>query len=306
MRLAWLFPGQGAQRPGFLQRLPDHPAVRATLGEAATILGRDVQRLDEAQALEDTVAVQLGTVIAGVAVARALEAHDVAADAVAGLSVGAFSAAVACGALAFADALPLVQLRAECMAQAAPQGSGMLAIVGMSEREVSALVAQVSRQAPLYLASVNAPGEMVVSGEARALDLALQAVRLRGASARRLAVGIPSHCPLMDAVSQRLGAALSAIRIARPRVPYLSNHRARLVSDAAQVAADLSLNVSRTVRWHDGMTLLYEHGCRLYYETPPGQVLSNLVREAFADARTVALERVPLTDAALLARGGAL
>jgi len=269
MRLAWLFPGQGAQRPGFLKRLPDHPVVRATLGEAAAILGRDVQRLDEAAALEDTVAVQLGTVIAGVAVARALAAENIAADAVAGLSVGAFCAAVAC------------------------------------EREVTALVAQVSRQAPLYLASVNAPGEIVVSGEARALELALEALQLRGASARRLAVGIPSHCELMDEVSQHLRTALSAIRIARPRVPYLSNHRARLVSEAAEVAADLCLNVSRTVRWHDGMTLLYEHGCRLYCETPPGQVLSNLVKEAFADARAVALERVPLADAALIARRGA-
>jgi malonate decarboxylase epsilon subunit len=305
MRLAWLFPGQGAQRPGFLKRLPDHPVVRATLGEAAAILGRDVQRLDEAAALEDTVAVQLGTVIAGVAVARALAAENIAADAVAGLSVGAFSAAVACGALAFADALPLVRLRGECMAQAAAPGAGMLAVLGMSEREVTALVAQVSRQAPLYLASVNAPGEIVVSGEARALELALEALQLRGASARRLAVGIPSHCELMDEVSQHLRTALSAIRIARPRLPYLSNHRARLVSEAAEVAADLCLNVSRTVRWHDGMTLLYEHGCRLYCETPPGQVLSNLVKEAFADARAVALERVPLADAALIARRGA-
>jgi malonate decarboxylase epsilon subunit len=305
MRLAWLFPGQGAQRPGFLRRLPDHPAVRATLGEAAAVLGRDVQRLDEAQALEDTVAVQLGTVIAGVAVARALAAENIAADAVAGLSVGAFSAAVASKALAFADALPLVQLRGQCMARLAAPGSGMLAILGMSEREVVALVAEVSRQSPLYLASVNAPSEIVVSGEARALELALQAVHSRGASARRLAVGIPSHCALMDEVSQRLRTALSAIRIARPQVPYLSNHRARLVSDAAEVAADLCLNVSRTVRWHDAMTLLYEHGCRIYCETPPGQVLSTLVRDAFADARAVALERVPLADALLIARRGA-
>ena len=74
------------------------------------------------------------------------------------------------------------------------------------------------------------------------------------------------------------------------------------MSDAAEVAADLCLNVSRTVRWHDGMTLLYEHGCRLYCETPPGQVLSNLVRDAFADARAVALERVPLSDVMLIAR----
>src|SRR5215472_1796392 len=115
MRFALLFPGQGAQRPGFLQRLPQHPAVRATLEEAGHVLGRDPFGLDDAAALKSTTAVQLGAVIAGVASARALQAEGVAADAVAGLSVGAFAAAVACGSVTFPDALRLVSLRGESM-----------------------------------------------------------------------------------------------------------------------------------------------------------------------------------------------
>ena len=116
MQVALLFPGQGAQTPGFLRRLPEHPAVSATLDEARQVLGVSLDELDSAAAFTSTAAVQLGTVIAGVATARALREAGVEADAVAGLSVGAFAAAVACGALSFADALPLVKLRGESMA----------------------------------------------------------------------------------------------------------------------------------------------------------------------------------------------
>ncbi|HYZ15268.1 MAG TPA: acyltransferase domain-containing protein, partial [Candidatus Acidoferrum sp.] len=113
MSTAFLFPGQGAQTPGFLDRLADDPAVAATLAEATILLGRDVREIQSAQALSSTVAVQITTLVAGVASLRALARRGVAPDAVAGLSVGAFAAAVAGGALDFADALPLVRLRAE-------------------------------------------------------------------------------------------------------------------------------------------------------------------------------------------------
>ena len=132
MRLTLLFPGQGAQRPGFRRRLPQHPAVHGTLAEARRILEQDLGQLDDAAALQSTAAVQLGTLIAGVAVARALAAEGVTADAVAGLSVGAFAAAVACEALTFPDALSLVKLRGEAMARAAPHGHGMAAILGLT------------------------------------------------------------------------------------------------------------------------------------------------------------------------------
>jgi malonate decarboxylase epsilon subunit len=304
MRTALLFPGQGAQRPGFLGRLPAHPAVQATLTEAARSLKRELSGLDDAAALQTTVAVQLGALIAGVASARALLDEGVRPDAVAGLSVGAFAAAVICGSVSFPDALRLVSLRAESMAHAAPAGSGMLAILGLSERDARALVARVSERVPLYLASVNAPTEMIVAGNDAALAAAAEEAQARGGSARRLHVAIPSHCPIMAGVSMRLRAAISAIRVGPPQVPYVTNIRARVAAAAAEVAEDLILNVSRTVRWHDSVTLLYELGCRLYIESPPGEVLSALVSSWFADARAVALDSVPLATAVTLARRG--
>ena len=302
MRVALLFPGQGAQTPGFLHRLPQHAAVEATLAEAAAVLGADLAELDSAPALESTGAVQLGTLIAGVAVARALEAQGLRPDAVAGLSVGAFSAAVACGALGFAEALELVRVRGESMARAAPLGFGMAAILGLGERTATALIARVNEQTPLYLAGINASTEIVVSGADAALERVIAAAHDAGGRGVRLRVSTPSHSPLMDEVSVRLRAQLRGITLAAPRVPYVSNHRARVARSAAEVADDLALNVSRTVRWHDSVTLLYELGCRVYIEPPPGKVLSNLVRSSFPDARVVALELAPLASAVAAAR----
>jgi malonate decarboxylase epsilon subunit len=302
MRIALLCPGQGTHTPGFLGRLPAHPAVHATLAEARAILGPQARSLDSAEALATTVAVQLSTVIAAVAAARALAAQELRADAVAGLSVGAFAAAVACDALSFADALALVKLRGEAMAAAVPHGHGMSAILGLSERDARALIAGIGAGAPLWLASVNGPNEIVVSGADAALERAAAAAHAAGARARRLRLTIPSHCPLMAGVSERLRSAMQGVAVRDPRVPYVSNARARAAYTAAEVAEDLILNVSRTVRWHDSVTLLYELGCRLFIETPPGSVLSNLVRDSFPEARAVALEDTPIASAVALAR----
>jgi malonate decarboxylase epsilon subunit len=297
MRVALLFPGQGAQTPGFLHRLPPHPAVETTLTEATRILGLDLEGLDSAPALESTVTVQLGTLVAGVAAARALEAEGLRPDAVSGLSVGAFSAAVACGALTFAEALELVRVRGESMARAAPRGYGMAAILGLGERAATALIARVNEETPLYLAGINAPTETVVSGADAALERVIAAAHEAGGRGVRLRVSTPSHSPLMDEVSVRLRELLQGIKVAAPRVPYVSNHRARVAGTGAEVADDLALNVSRTVRWYDSVTLLYELGCRVYIEPPPGKVLSNLVRACFPDARALPLELTSLASA---------
>jgi malonate decarboxylase epsilon subunit len=303
MSIAYLFPGQGAQTPGFLHRLPGHPAVSATLDEAGAVLGMEVKILDTAAALESTTAVQLCVLIAGVAVSRALAWEGVIVDAAAGLSVGAFGAAVACGALRFADALPLVKLRGECMQQAYPHGYGMAAIVGLDEQQVAAIVENLGGDAAeLYVAAINAPTQIVVSGADRALDAAIETARRNGARrAERMAVTVPSHCPLLDGVALRLEAAMAAIDMRDPQRPYVSNRRARAVSDAQGVRDDLIHNVSHAVRWHDSVTLLRELSVRLFIEPPPGQVLSRLAEQSFPEARAVAVEDARLDSILLLA-----
>jgi malonate decarboxylase epsilon subunit len=303
MSIAYLFPGQGAQTPGFLHRLPNHPVVNTTLDEAAAVLGMDVMNLDTAAALASTVAVQLSLLISGVAVTRALAYEGLEVDAAAGLSVGAFGAAVACGVLSFADALPLVKLRGECMELAYPNGYGMAAISGLDEQQVAAIVEHVGgADAQIYIANINAPTQIVVSGADRALDAVVETARHTGARrAERMAVAVPSHCPLLNAVAHRLAAAMASIEMHDPQRPYVSNRRARVVYDAEGVRDDLIYNVANAVRWHDSVTVLYELQVRLFIEPPPGTVLSRLARQAFTEARAIGVEDVQLDSVVLLA-----
>jgi malonate decarboxylase epsilon subunit len=293
---AYLFPGQGAQTPRFLHRLPEHPAVKQTLDEATETLGTDVLMLDTAQALLSTKYVQLSVLVAGVAVARALSYEGMQVDAAAGLSVGAFGAAVACGALGFADALALVKIRGECMELAYPKGYGMAAVAGLDERQVAAILERVGgADAQIYVANINAPTQVVVSGADPALDAAMKLARERGARrAERLAVNTPSHSPLLHAVSERLAVAMQRVEFHTPQALYVSNRRARVVRDAAGVREDLILNVANVVHWHDSVTVLYELGVRFFVEPPPGQVLTRLAQEAFPMARAIAAEEVPI------------
>lgn len=309
MSTAYLFPGQGAQSPGFLHRLPEHPAVTHTLDEASGVLGSDVRTLDAAAALRSTAKVQLSALIAGVAVSRALAQEGIQVAAVAGLSVGAFGAAVACGALNFIDALALVKTRGECMEQTYPTGYGMAAIVGLDERQVAAVLEQVGgADAQIYIANINAPTKIVVSGADFALDATMKMARERGArQAERMAVSAPSHSPLLNAVSERLAEAMRTVEFQTPRCPYVSNRRARVVRDSTGVREDLISNVANVVRWHDSVTVLYELGVRLFIEPPPGQVLTRLAQQAFPMARAMAAEGVQIRSimqAAIQANAG--
>jgi len=258
-----------------------------TLREARSVLDVDIDTLDGPEALRSTVNVQLGLLIAGVAAMRALLEKGMPLDAAAGLSVGAFGAAVACGAIQFADALRLVRLRAQAMRDLYPSGFGMAAISGLDERRVSALVSQASA----FMANINAPTQIVICGAEQALHTAMALARQAGArSAQRLPVSVPSHSPLLSAVSQKLALSMQDIEVAAPRIPYISNRRARAVHDADGVREDLILNVSNPVRWHDSVTLLYELGVRFFVEMPPGRVLSDLVQQNFPGARALSAE----------------
>ena len=227
MSVAFLCPGQGAQTPGFLHRLPDAPEVATTLDEASEVLGHEVRRLDGAEALRSTVAVQLATVVAGVATGRALAARGAVPDLVAGLSVGAFTAAVLSGALTLPDGLRIVRLRGEEMQRAFPRGHGLAAVVGLDERRVAALAA-ASVEDPAYVANLNAPTQLVLAGSDAALEDVIGRALAAGASrAERLAVDVPSHSPLLAGVGEVLAAALRTVPVTDARVPYVTNARAR-------------------------------------------------------------------------------
>jgi malonate decarboxylase epsilon subunit len=287
--IAYLFPGQGAQTPDFLHRLGGHASITETYAEASEVLGIDILTLDQADALRSTIAVQLTLTVAGVAAARALATEGIEPDAVAGLSIGAFGAAVVSGSIAFADALRLVKLRAELMENAYPQGYGMLAVLGLNEREIARTIED--SHADAYIGNLNAPRQIVVSGSDDALDTVRRLALERGAhKAERLAVSVPSHCALLDDAAVRLTEAANAISFNQPNIAYVGNRGARVLRRAEAIRDDLATNLRHPVRWHDSTIALSELGVTLYVEMPPGRTLTQLASEALPDATAFAID----------------
>ncbi|MGI2035477.1 malonate decarboxylase subunit epsilon [Rhizobium panacihumi] len=292
----FFFPGQGVQTAGFLHALPDVDGVSETLQEAAEALKADPLSLDSEESLKSTVNVQLGLLIAGTACARALIYRGVLPDGVAGISIGSFGAAVAADAIDFADALALVKMRATLMECSYPTGYGMAAFGGLRQARLEQLVKLAEgANEPLYLANFNAAAEIVVTGASSALERLITLAKDEGARrAQRLDVSVPSHCPLLAPVSTALSKAITQYDIRAPKINYVGNRTARLLRDANAVTDELAGNVSHPVLWHDSTTLLYELGERLFIEMPPGNTLTNLVRDAFDDLDVKSMNDTPI------------
>lgn len=275
-----------------LRCLLDDPSDAAWYTEAQTALRRDLGELDTAEALASTEAAQIALFIVEIAGARALERHGIEAAFVAGHSVGAFAAAVIAGVLSFRDALTIVALRGRAMAEARPTGFGMAAVVGVPESTLQTWIdTATSRGATLYLTNRNAARQFAVSGASEDLESLIEFARSQGASkVMRLAVAVPSHSPLMADVVPTLRQALGNVALSEPRIPYASNHTARLLRDASSVAEDLAENVAHPVRWSEIMTALYERGVRTFIEMRPGDVLTKIAQSSFDDVRAFSLE----------------
>jgi malonate decarboxylase epsilon subunit len=287
-----------------LHALPDHPEIAQTLDEVSESLGQNVLELDSTAALQSTISVQLALLASGVAVARALIADGVEPEAVAGMSVGAFAAAVVAGVLNLADGVKLVKQRGEMMVELYPNGYGLAAVVGLTEEQVSILVQEIhSVQTPVYVANINAPRQIVIAGSNDGMNKVLEAARKTGAhEAVRLDVSEPSHCPLLEPVADALKKSLRAMRLQQPKMVYMGNVTGRALRSAEAISEDLAGNIAHGVRWYDATTVLEELGFRLFLEMPPGHVLTHLAGEAFPDIETVAVGEVSLKDAAQLGR----
>ncbi|AKJ68080.1 malonate decarboxylase subunit epsilon [Pandoraea thiooxydans] len=298
MSIVWTFPGQGAQRAGMLHDLPAHPMIAATLDEASAALGHDVLRLDDAAALRSTVAVQLCLLIAGVAFARLLGHRARPPEMVAGLSIGAYPAAVTAGALDFGDAVRLVALRGRLMEDAYPHGYGMLAIIGLTQPALQPLIDLVNTPAtPLFLANLNDLTQLVVAGAQSALQRIDALAREHGARrCEMLQVAVPSHCPLLAEPAAELARAFASVPTHAPHCVYLSSTIARPLWRGDLIAADLAHNMARPVRWRDTIELARERGARLAIEMPGGSVLTRLAAGACCQWNAVSADEHRLDD----------
>jgi malonate decarboxylase epsilon subunit len=282
MSLALLFPGQGAQQPNMLSTLPKTPAVTEVVDESHSWLEHlgIATAVDDAAALHDTTNAQLALLIAGVACARALtQDHGVAAQFVAGHSVGAFAAAVTAGVLTLGEALSAVKLRADLMKEACGEGDwGMAAVTGLPTRTAAQLVERVhTDDEPLWVANVNGSSQTVVSGSVTALRKAAVAAKAAGArDCTLIDVAVASHCPLQAGTAERVQAHLAGLPRRPVAVQYLSNTRGRSVRSADAILDDLAEAVAQPVQWYDATRLMPELGVTVAVETQPGHVLSRL------------------------------
>ncbi len=285
-----------------LHALPRSTVVAEVLAEASDVLGQDVQAFDTPDALRGAVATQLALLIAGVACARQLTREAGAPDAVAGLSIGAYAAAVCAGVITFGDALRLVDRRARLMAAAWPVGYGMSAILGLDVAALAPLIAEVhSSGSPVFLANFNAPTQLLIAGSRAAMTrVGLLAMERGATSVTPLAIATPSHCSLLEPQASQLAELMAGVDCAAPRMDVYSASCARVMRDPRQLADDLARNVARAVLWHDTATLAYERGVRLIVEMAPGDVLTKLATIGFPQVVAVAASSTRADSIALL------
>jgi [acyl-carrier-protein] S-malonyltransferase len=289
---AFVFPGQGSQAVGMLDAWGDHPAVRSTLEEASQALGEDLAALIAAgpkDLLDLTTNTQPVMLTAAVAAYRAWRAEGGAQPmAVAGHSLGEYSALVAAGALSLADALPLVRLRADAMQRAVPVGVGaMAAILGLDAASVIEGCAQAAAATGevVSAANFNDPKQTVIAGSKAGVDKACELLKAMGAKRTlALAVSAPFHCALMQPAAEALREALRTVAIQPPLMPVVNNIDVAAPTDADTIRDALYRQAFGPVRWVEVVLALRALGASHIVECGPGKVLAGMVKRIDAEA----------------------
>ena len=282
--IAFVFPGQGAQKVGMGQSLAESfPICRDTFAEADDALGESLSGLcfdGPAEALMLTENTQPAILAMSTAVARLAVANGIQAQFAAGHSLGEYSAHVAAGTLSFADALRTVRRRGRYMQEAVPLGEGaMAAILGLDADGVARACAESADGQIVTPANLNAPGLVVIAGHAPAVMRASERAKALGAKrAIPLAVSAPFHCPLMKPAEERLAPELRALQSNDPAFPVVANVDAQPKRTAADSIEALVRQVSSPVRWEDVVRRLVADGARTFVELGPGNVLAGLMK----------------------------
>jgi len=283
-KTAFLFPGQGSQFAGMGQSLAEAYAEAAGVFEAAdAALGFPLSRLcfegpeNRLKLTENTQPALLAVSLAAHAVLRE---RGIAADYVAGHSLGEYSALVAAGSLDFADALRLVRKRGQYMQLAVPPGVGaMAALLKLPEDRLAGVLAEAAQGEVVAAANLNSPDQIVIAGHAAAVERAMELAKAAGARrAVLLPVSAPFHCPLMKPAQERLKADLDATTFRDLRIPLINNWQAREIRTAAEAREGLYNQVPNPVRWADSIRVLAHAGVTRFIEVGAGGVLTGLLR----------------------------
>lgn len=286
MAIAGLFPGQGSQSLGILAELAaSFPIVTQTFEQASSVLGRDLWQLaqgSDESALNSTETTQPLMLAAGVAVWRVWQIQGGCLPvAVAGHSLGEYSALVAAEVLDFNEALALVSKRAQLMQAAVPEGVGaMAAILGLADEQVVAACQQAAQNEIVEAVNFNSPEQVVIAGHAAAVERAIEVANQLGAKkAIKLAVSVPSHCSLMKSAAIQLEQSLSQTKFYAGKFPVLQNVDGLSRVEATDVRSALAEQLYRPVRWVSTIRHLQtQHGANVMLEFGPGKVLTGLNR----------------------------
>ncbi|MBD0371213.1 MAG: ACP S-malonyltransferase [Pyrinomonadaceae bacterium] len=309
-KVAFIFPGQGSQAPGMGRDLSEQSgAARRVFEEADAALQFAISDLcfnGPAEKLQLTENTQPAILTTSIAALRAMEeAGFPKPDSVAGHSLGEYSALVAAGALSLSDAVRTVRARGRYMQEAAPVGSGaMAAIMGADLGVIMEACNEAAQGEVCSPANINSANQVVIAGDAAAVDRAIELLKERGAKrAIRLNVSAPFHCALMMPAQERLAEDLEKLDFQDLRVPLVTNVDAAAITKGDDARDALVRQVSSPVRWHESVTYLVQEGVDTFVEVGPGKVLSGLVRQIdkavrclnVEDARSLSASRESLT-----------
>lgn len=292
--IAFVFPGQGAQYAGMGKAMAAaYPAAREVFERADAAIGFPLSRLcwdgpeDELTQTPNTQPAILATSIACLAALRLL--HGPAPSIVAGLSLGEYSALVCAEALGFEDAVRAVRRRGEFMQEAAAgRRTAMAAVLGLEAGDVQRVCAQASAKGVVEPSNFNSPGQIVIAGDADAVQAAIVLAKTAGAKrAVLLPVSAPFHTSLMRPAAVRLADVLAATPVRRPRVPVVSNVTAQPVEDPQEIHRLLIAQVASPVRWDESVAAMVQAGVATFVEVGPGTSLSGLIRKTAPGARTL-------------------
>ena len=284
MSFAFVFPGQGSQSVGMLAPLAaSEPLVQQTFAEASDVLGYDLWKLCQGgpeEELGKTERTQPALLAAGVATWRVWRKHGGGIPAaMAGHSLGEYSALVCSAALDFRTAVALVQFRGQAMQAAVPAGQGaMAAILGLDDADVEAACREAAQGEVVQGANFNSPGQVVIAGAAAAVDRAIEIAKAKGGKVRKLAVSVPSHSPLMKPAAEQLASRLQQVKFGPREVRDIYTVDVRKHGDEASIRKALVEQLVKPVRWTETIQAMLAAGVRVIVECGPKGVLTSLNR----------------------------
>lgn len=307
LAIGFVFPGQGSQSVGMGKALYDaHSSLKSIYDEASSVLGYDVAELcftGPAERLNLTEFTQPALLVSSVAALKLVEPVGIRPVAVAGHSLGEYSALVAAGGVSFRDAVGLVQKRGRYMSEAVAPGAGLVAaLLGLTAEVVRGVCRMASAVGVVAAANFNSPGQVVIAGEKAAVERAIELAKAEGCKkAIPLPVSVPVHTPLMQQAADRLAKDLATVRWSDLSAPLVNNAEAKAISRAHEIQASLVRQLPSSVLWEDTVQTMGKMGVTTFVEIGPGTVLTGLIRRILPEAKLLNVNDPKSLDATLKA-----